>query len=161
MTDVIRVLGLLLVGSLVLAAFFAVLAALFPDRLARAQSVAARSPGRALVVGLINGIFAGAIITALLALADWTGIQLFVVPALVLLVLLAIAATLGLGGVAQLVGGRLAPAGSPSLRPALGGVAVGLACAAPFAGWFGLLPYVVLLGLGACLLSLFERGVTG
>jgi hypothetical protein len=46
---------------------------------------------------------------------------------------------------------------SPALRTAYGAVILALACALPFIGWFGLLPYAGLLGIGAFILSFFQR----
>jgi hypothetical protein len=156
MTDLTRAAALLLVSSLVLVAFFVTLAALFPERLQRCRSQAARVPGRAFLLGLVNGVFVAAIILALLAVADWTGVQLLALPALLLLALLAGAASLGAGGVVQLVGERLLPERGPVLRQAAGALSVALACATPYLGWFGLLPYITLLGLGSFILSFFD-----
>ena len=57
----------------------------------------------------------------------------------------------------QIVGARLMPGGQ-GLRPAIWGtVALTLGCLTPYVGWFGLLPYVVIRGLGAFVLTLFGR----
>jgi hypothetical protein len=58
--------------------------------------------------------------------------------------------------VVQLVGERLLPERGHYARVAVGAVAVGLGCALPVAGWFGLLPYVLCLGLGAFAVSFFD-----
>ncbi|MCC7361646.1 MAG: hypothetical protein IT317_19335 [Anaerolineales bacterium] len=145
-------------AALALAAFFVVLGALFPDRLARTRAIAARAPGRAFVIGLINAFFAGVVVLALLAVASWTTIQLIAVPALVLLSLLALGLAFGLGGVVALLGERLLPERGVIVRHGATAILLALACALPYAGWFLLGPYVALLGLGAFLLTFFEPG---
>lgn len=156
MSDITRLIAVALFGAATLAAFFVVLAALFPDRVARTRAAAGRAPGRSFFIGLVNAAFFLALILALQAIGEATGLQLFGIPAVLLLALLSIAALFGLGGVVQLVGERLLPERSHYLRLAAGAVTLGLGCALPFAGWFGLLPYVTVLGLGAFALSFFE-----
>lgn len=156
MNDLFGGAALLVVGALVVAAFFVVLAALFPDRLARTRAIAARAPGRAVVIGLINAFFLGVLAVALLAVTSWTGLQIIGLPALFLLGVLGLGLTFGLGGVVLLLGERLLPERGPVARTAAAAVALGLACALPYLGWFGLLPYAALLGLGAFLLTFFE-----
>lgn len=156
MTNLVNGAALAALGALILAAFFVVLAALFPERLARTRAVAGRAPGRAFVIGLINAFFFGVLVLALVAVTSWTNIQLFALPAFVLLGLLAIGVTFGLGGVVLLLGERLLPERGPVARTGAAAIALGLACALPYVGWFGLLPYAALLGLGAFILSFFE-----
>jgi hypothetical protein len=148
--------ALFVLGALGLAAFFIVLAALFPTRLGRTRAIAGRSPGRAFVVGLINTFFVIVLALAFLAVSNWTSIQFLALPALLLLGLLALGLTFGLGGVVLLLGERLLPERPPLARTAFAAVALGLACAVPYVGWFGLYPYAALLGLGAFILSFFE-----
>jgi hypothetical protein len=156
MSELTRLGAVAVFGAATLAAFFVVLAALFPDRMARTRAAAGRAPGRSFFIGLVNAIFFLVLILALQAIAEATGIQLFAIPALLLLTLLGIAALFGLGGMAQLVGERLLPERGHYFRIAAGAVVIGLGCALPFVGWFGLLPYVAVLGLGAFGLSFFE-----
>jgi len=157
MNDLAGGLALLIGGALVLAAFFVVLAALFPDRLARTRAVAGRAPLRAFIIGLINAGFLAVLAAAGLAVTTWTQIQILGLLPLLLLALLSLGITFGVGGVVLLLGERLLPERGPVTRVAAGAVALGLACALPYVGWFGLLPYVGLLGLGALILSFLER----
>jgi hypothetical protein len=157
MMQLLQLTALLVFGSLTLTAFFVVLVALFPRRLARTRAVAEAMPGRSMLVGAINLIFFSAVVIALVALNQWTGARLFVLPALAVLAVLLVAATFGLGGVVQLVGERLLPQSSGMRRTVLGTLTLGWACALPFLGWFGLLPLVVAFGLGAFILSLFSQ----
>ncbi len=160
MNELTRLVAVAVAGAVSLAAFFVVVAALFPDRVARARAAAGRAPGRSFFIGLVNAVFFFALILALQAIATATGIQLFGIPAVLLLALVCIATLLGLGGVVQLVGERVLPERGHYLRVAAGAVVIGAGCALPFAGWFALLPYVAILGLGAFALSFFEPSKT-
>jgi hypothetical protein len=150
----LQITAALVAGSLMFAAFFTVLAALFPDRVARTRAAASAMPGRAFVVGLVNWVFFAAVVLALLALTQWTNVQLFALPAFAIAVAVAVAAIFGLAGVVELIGGRLLTHTPGARRTGLGALALTWACALPFIGWFALLPYVLALGLGAVILSL-------
>jgi len=157
--DLLRLGALLLYGSLALVAFFLVLAALFPRRIGRTQAIAEGLPGRSFVVGLVNLIFGMAVVLALLALAQWTHIQLLGVPALALLALIVVAVVFGLGGLVQLIGTRMLPEQPGPRRTAAATLALGWACTLPFIGWFGLLPFAAALGMGAFILTFFTQPV--
>jgi hypothetical protein len=145
----------LIYGSLALVAFFAVIAALFPRRTGQTQAILVAMPGRSFVVGLVNLIFGGAVVLALLALAQWTHIQLLGVPALVVLAALVIAVAFGLAGLLQMLGARMLPQWPALQRSAAATLALGWACSLPFVGWFILLPFAAALGLGGFILTLF------
>ena len=152
MDDFLRVTALLLFGSPILAAYFLVVAALAPRRVARTQAALEASPGRAFVIGLINLVFLATVGLALLSMGESTG-GLLALPGIVCMALLAAGVTLGLAGVVQLVGARLVPGRGLLGRGVAGGLAVSLACALPVLGWFLLLPVVAMLGLGAFVVS--------
>jgi len=143
--------------SLSLVAFFAVLWAFFPNRLARVEAVVNGMPGRSFTVGLVNLVFFGAVMLVMFSLADrFRGGGLRAVGG-IFLVLLSIGVSFGLAGVVQVVGGRLRDPASSLVRTAWGTVLLTLGCGLPFIGWFGLLPYAASLGLGAFILSFFSR----
>ena len=152
--QLVQITAALVIVSLMVAAFFVVLSALFPDRIARVQAAAAAMPGRAIVVGLVNWIFFAAVVLALLALTQWTHVQLLALPALVIAAIVALAAIFGLAGVVEMLGARLLVNTPGPRRTGLGAMVLAWACALPYAGWFVLLPYVLALGLGAVILSL-------
>jgi hypothetical protein len=152
--QLLQIAAALVIGGLMIAAFFIVLSALFPDRVSRVRAVASAMPGRSVVVGLVNWIFFAAVVLALLALTQWTHIQLLALPALAIAAVLALAAIFGLAGVVELVGERLLVHTPGARRTGLGALVLAWACALPYAGWFALLPYVLALGLGAVILSL-------
>ena len=152
---------LLLVGLLSLVAFMTVMRALFPARLAAVRALAGAAPGRAFLVGFVNFVFFGGFALALLALSSRGGDGLLRVllgvPAFFFLAVLAAGLSFGLSGMAQLVGLRLLPESADLRQTIWGALALGLACLLPFLGWFLLLPYAALLGLGAFILGLFSR----
>jgi hypothetical protein len=121
----------------------------------RTWQAAEGMPGRSCLIGLVNLLFGGALILGSIALAQATGVQIFLFLALILLCLLVLGIIFGLAGVVQLTGLRLFPTHAPLRRSALSTLVVYLACLTPYVGWFGLLVYIGLLGLGAFLIGLF------
>ena len=147
--------------SATLVGLFIVMNALFTPWIARTCQAAETQAARSFLVGLVNLVFVGALISAVIALADNTGLDFVIVLAVLLAAILAIAATFGLAAMVQVVGARLMPGGQ-GLRPAIWGtVALTLGCLTPYVGWFGLLPYVVIRGLGAFVLTLFGKHQRG
>jgi len=157
MTELIRPILFFILITLSLVAFFVVLKALFPQRLAKTSALADLLPGRAFLVGLVNFLFFGALTTAFLGLNDKFGGGLLVIPALFFITPLTIGLSFGLGGITQLLGQRLAPQKPELQRTLWGTLALGFGCLLPIVGWFGLLPYTALLGLGAFIISFFYR----
>ncbi|HEY1014590.1 MAG TPA: hypothetical protein VGE07_17910 [Herpetosiphonaceae bacterium] len=155
MANIGGIIALIIGGTLSITALFAVLGALFQRPIEQASAVAGALPGRALLVGLINVAFFGALGAVLGGIAEAGGRWGFGVLGLLAWGLLAAAAILGLAAVAKFVGGRLAPASTPQAQAAVGAVALCLACLTPYVGWYGLLPYVALLGVGSLVISLF------
>ena len=138
-----------------LAAFFTVLAALFPSRVARVAAAASAMPARATVVGLVNWVFFVAVVLALLAVAEWTQIRFLAVPAIAIAAVILVAAVLRPGWCRRVARQPAARAD----RRATPHPAWALWCwpgpaPVPYAGWFALLPYVLVLGLGSVILSL-------
>jgi len=159
MIEIVGVILIVLVGLVSLIAFFIVVKALFPNRVERSRFHAHRSPGRAFMVGLVNLVFFAALALAFFGLADAVGVQLLQILAMLILIIPAIGIVIGLGGIVVMTGERLAPEMVDHRRTGLGALALSLACAIPVVGWFGLLPYLCLLALGASILSLFRRRV--
>ena len=155
MNDVFRLSAAVIFVNVTVVALFVVVGALFPRRVARARMVADSFPGRAFAVGLINLLFFLGVALAFSALVQWLDVHLFNLPALAILILLTVCIALGLAAVVQLVGERLAPPAGLVGRTVWGALALAWACATPLIGWFGLLPFVCTLGLGAFILSFF------
>jgi hypothetical protein len=161
MSDIVRLFLILVLLIAGLAAYFLVLNALFAARLTRTISIVQSMPARSLGIGLVNFVFFAVIALVLFSVAENTGPVIrgiLTMPALIILVLLAIALSLGLAGMSALIGGRIFPE-FPAWKQILwGAVCLSLACALPFAGWFLLLPYVGFVGVGAVILGILQRG---
>jgi hypothetical protein len=148
---------LLIFGSLCLVALFVVVNVLFQGFVSGIRLAAHETPGRALLVGLVNFVFLALLAMVLGRAAQNLGLQFLGLLAMLFVVLLVIGVTFGLAGMVELVAERLVPDYTGWRRTAGGAAAMTLACITPYVGWFGLLPYVGLRGLGALILSLFAR----
>jgi hypothetical protein len=144
-----------ILGGITLIAFFLLLDVFFPRKIADIRQVADQMTGRSFLLGLVNFIFFGAICLALISLSEHVGRGLIAVPALLIAFVLAVSLLLGLSAMTQLVGERVFPDHDPLRQKTYGAGLLILACLAPFVGWFGLLPYVALLGLGALIAGWF------
>lgn len=156
MNEGLLLLLILMAGIPPVVALFIVVKVLFPGIVERTRQAAEEAAGRSFGLGLVNGLFLGATMLALFALGESASIQLLNLLGLLVLALLTLGVTFGLSGMVQLVGARLLPEGSELRRTILGAVALILACLTPFVGWFGLLPYVSLHGLGAFVVARFR-----
>ncbi len=146
--------------SVGLAAFFLAVRTLFPRRVARTRALAELMPGRSFGVGLVNGLFFGLIAFILLSIANnlfGLGRAVITLPALFCLTLLGVGLSFGLSGMVELIGERLAPAQTAFWRTAWGTLALSFGSAVPLVGWFLLLPYAGLVGMGAFIISFFWR----
>ena len=153
MGDGIGMLTVLLAIGLSLVALVAVGGGLFPRPVGWTRLSAEDQAARSFLIGLVNVIFLVALAMGAAALGESTGLGFLPIISVLLLAVLAVGATFGLMGMAELVGERLFP-GSVPLRRTLGGSAVLiLACLTPYIGWFGLFPYTILRGLGAFILG--------
>lgn len=157
----ILIVFLLLVPSLF--GFFTVMNVLFPKRVAKEQSIIQQAAGRSFWIGFINIVFLIPIFLLLFSIADRisSGLKAIVMfPAIIILALIIGLASFGLLAMVNMVGEKLVPDGSLMKRTFWGTLIVGLACALPFVGWFLLLPYVLILGVGSVILSFFQRETT-
>lgn len=146
----------LLVGTLAFASLIALVLltnALFPNLITRARANAERMPLRSFVVGVVNFIFFGLIVLALLSGAAEIAKLFGLVIGTLLLGFLA----LGLTAMARLVGERVA-ANQGNIRQLIVGTAlVEFAALVPLVGWF-LVPLLVLMtGLGAVIIAMIWR----
>ncbi len=160
MTDAFGILLVALVAGACVLALFAVLGALFPGVVDRTREQASSRAARSTLLGLVNFAFFAAVIAALAGVAQRTGIPAVMIVAVLLLALLVIGLSFGLAGMTEVVGLRLFPTSSPLKQRLLGALALTLACATPYVGWFGLLPYSACRGLGGFLLGWFSKAAT-
>ena len=140
--------------------FFTVMNVIFPVRVSKTQSVLQRIPARSFWIGFVNLIFFVPVALLLFSLADnTTGLlkAIITVPALFLLAVLLGLASFGLMSMVNIVGDRIAPDQSLLKRTFWGTVLLSLACGLPFVGWFLLLPYILIMGVGAVILGFFQR----
>lgn len=160
MSDIVRLFLILLLLIAGFAAYFLVVNALFSARVTRTRSIAQAMPGRSFGIGLVNFLFFAVIALVLLSVAENTGPFIrgvLTIPAMIILVLLAIALSLGLAGMSNLIGERILP-DLPLWKQTLWGtVCLSLACALPFVGWFLLLPYTGFVGIGAVILGFLQN----
>jgi len=160
MTDILRLFFIILLLTISLAAYFLTVRAIFTKLVAKTQIVIGQMPGRALGLGLVNFLFFGVIAVVLLSLADKTGPVLkaiLTVPAMCILAFLAVLLSIGLTGMVHTLGGRIFPDMDPWQRGIWTAVVLCFACALPFVGWFLLFPYLGLVGIGAAILSFFQK----
>ena len=93
---------------------------------------------------------------ALFALGNWIGEEFFGGLGLLVLIPPVIGIVFGLGGAVRVTSERLFPDAPGFRRITWGALTLTLACVLPFVGWFALLPFLCLLGLGAFILSFFR-----
>ncbi len=148
---------LVILGVVTLIALFLLMGVFFSRKIEHIQQVAEQTIGRSFLLGLVNFLFFGAICLALISLTDSTGIGIIAIPAVLIVLALSVGLLLGLSAITQLVGERLFPEYAPLKQKTWGAGLLILACLAPFVGWFGFLPFVALVGLGALIGSWFPR----
>lgn len=160
MSDILRLFFITILMTIGLAAYFLVVNALFPQRIAKTKAIIQSMPARSFGIGLVNFVFFAVIAMVLLSVAENTGPfvrGILIIPAVIILVFLAIVLSFGLTGMANFIGERIFPDVSTWKQTLWGTVSLSLACALPFVGWFLLLPYVGFVGIGAVILGFFQR----
>jgi len=161
MSDIMRLVLVILLLAIGLAAYFLVASALFPQRVAKTKSVIQSMPARSLGIGLVNFLFFAVIAMVLLSVAENTGPvikSILTIPGIIIIAFLAVLLSLGLTGMSNFIGERIFPDLSSWKQTLRGTVCLTLACALPFIGWFLLLPYAGFVGIGAVILGYFQRG---
>jgi hypothetical protein len=160
MSDIVRLLFAIILLTISLAAYFLVVNALFPRRVAKTKSIIQSMPARSFGIGLVNFLFFAVIAMVLFSVAENTGPFLrgiLTIPAVVILALIAIVLSLGLAGMSNVIGEQIFSDFPVWKNNLWGTVCLSLACALPFVGWFLLLPYVGFVGIGAVILGFFQR----
>lgn len=163
MTDILRLLLILLLLNISLAANFLVIGAFFAKRVEKTQRAINLLTARSFGVGIVNFLFFGVIAVVLFSIAENTNgfLQaILTIPALIITGLLVLLLTFGLTGMVNELGARLFSEQSAWKQIVWGSAALTFACALPFVGWFLLMPYVALTGFGAVILGFFQREKT-
>ncbi len=160
MTDILRIFFIIILLTIALAAYFLVIGALFANRVVKTQRVITAMPGRSFGVGLVNFAFFGTVALVLFSLAENAGSVvkvILILPALFITAVLAVLLSFGLAGMVNLLGERILPEVTSWKRIVFSTAVLSFACALPVVGWFLLFPYVGFVGIGAFILSLFQR----
>ncbi len=160
MNEILRVTLWIAVSIACLIGYFLALGAFFSRRVAKTQFMIGTAPGRSLGIGLVNFVFFSVIAFVLFQLSEGAGGALGVIlsiPALLITAALGVALSFGLAGMVNVIGERVLPEASALKRSAWGTAILSLACALPLAGWFLMLPYAGLMGIGAFILGFFQR----
>jgi hypothetical protein len=148
---------LALLTGIGLTGFYLVMGALFPRVIQRSLRAADRSPGRSLLVGLVNILFFSVLGLGFASLAENSGAGVFQLVAVLLFGLLALLLAFGLTAMVQLIGGRMLPGVHQTWQSIAGGWALLLGSLTPFIGWFILLPYLAMVATGSVLLGWVRR----
>ncbi len=160
MSETVALLIAIVLLTLSLIAYCMVIAVFFPKTIRNTEVITATMPGRSLGVGLVNLLFFGTIAVLSAGVADSTGIALLLLPALIAVVLVGMGVSVGVTALARQVGARILPQRDLWRQSALGTGILTLASMLPFIGWFLLLSYILLVGLGASIISLFTSRAT-
>lgn len=156
MADVYAVFGTLLALGIAFPGMLTAAWLLFPETVARAQTRLEHTPGRCLAMG-VGGAAALAVPLGILFALPFGPTRFL--GAVGLMLALA-AATLGAAGLAAEMGRRLNERAEGRFTPAgaflRGAVALELAAAFPFIGWFLVIPVTLLTSLGAALFALLR-----
>lgn len=161
MSDILRASPLFVLLAFFFACYFLAFGALFTDRVDKTAQHIRQSPWRAFWIGLVNFLFFGAVVVLLFAVSEGVrksplGVALLL-PALVIALILLILLSLGLTAMSAVLGERLFPESAGWKRNFFATVILAIGCSLPTIGWFLLLPYAALTGLGAVLLTYFQR----
>jgi len=160
MTDIVRLLLIVILLLSAVSAYFLVLNALFVTRVTWTRAIAQSMPARSFGIGFVNFVFFAVIALVLLSLAENAGAVvkgILTIPAVLIVAFLSIVLSFGLAGMSAFVGERIFP-GLPAWKQLLWGtVCLALACSLPFVGWFLLLPYVGFVGFGAVILAFVQK----
>jgi hypothetical protein len=161
MFGIMRIFIIILPLTISLAAYFLAAHALFPMRVGKTKAIIQSMPARSFWLGLVNFSFFFIVAIILFSIADNVDNEFIkgvvMLPGLIILAFIAIMLTFGLAGMTAYVGERILPEISSWKQTIWGTVCLSFACALPFVGWFLLLPYIGLVGIGAFILGIFQR----
>ena len=127
---------------------------LFPLRVHKVQTTLENNWKRSFWLGLVNTILITIFVFGFGSLGD--GSPLFYFPAFAMYGVFLIGLLFGLSAFVQVLGERLFPDLDPVKRDIKAGSVFLLTSLLPFVGWFLLFPYVISLGMGAVVITLFQ-----
>jgi len=148
---------IIVIGWICTTAFFVLLETLFSSIVTKGKEIAEDSPGRAFWLGLINGLFFLALAVLFIFLGENFGTPLIALPGLFFGGVFIIGGLVGLASMIQLIGDRLFPEHSTFKRRSFAAGVTILACLTPYVGWFGLFPYLLLVGFGYYVIRAYNQ----
>jgi hypothetical protein len=153
LADILQWFLLILGAMLTLNAHWLLAFALFPGVVARARERYVRQPMVVTLVGLAIAVPAGLLSIIVTKSLDVAPVKFAVVGLLLVLASLALIGSTGL--VERIGSGLSAPTDEqrPWRRVLRGGIVLALSFLMPFLGWFALLPWTIVSGLGAWALA--------
>ncbi len=160
MNEILLISLAIIIFSINLIPYFIVLGSFFPSRTAKTIDNATRLPGRAFVTGMVNFIFFLVIALAFFSIAEKVDgflKVLLLLPSLLVTIILSTALSFGLCSMSQLIGERIAPTQSTWKHTLWGALLLGLGGSVPLVGWFLLLPCAAWVGMGAFIISFFQK----
>lgn len=158
-----EILGIFLLVPLVgitTIALFATLILLIPMPIEVTRLKLEDSPGRSLLLGLVNFIFFSLLVAAFVWFSQETGEILggiFTFLAGVIMLGLAIFGLIGLTSFVPILGERMGGGKTPFISNIRGGTLLLLAGLAPYVGWFIFTPLIFWAGLGAAISALVRK----
>lgn len=160
MEPLLRILTLFILIPLCLFGFFIVMNVLFPEQISKTRNTLQQTLKRSFWIGLVNVLFLLPVSLILLSLSNATGgplAAIIMLPGLILLGILLGLASFGLTCIVNRIGEQIMLEQNLLKRTFWGTLFLSLACGLPFVGWFLMLPYVLIIGVGAAILGFFQR----
>jgi len=160
MEPLLRILTLFILIPLCLFGFFVVMNILFHEQISRTRNILQQTLRRSFWIGLVNVLFFLPVSIILLSLGNAASgplAAIVMLPGLLLLGVLLSLASFGLTCIVNRIGEQLMPEQNLLKRTFWGTLFLCLACGLPFVGWFLLLPYVLIIGVGAAILGFFQK----
>jgi hypothetical protein len=151
--------GLILVGVLALVslvALFLVVTVLFPGLITQCGEALKTNNKRAFWLGFVNTLVVAIVVTVFALLAERMA-EFFFLPAILILVFYIPTALFGLISIGRMIGERLFSKHDSIRQQSYGSVVMILACLFPFLGWYVLFPFLLSLGFGAFLVTVFQK----
>ena len=127
---------------------------LFPRRVEKVQSALENHWKRSFWLGLVNTVLITILVLGLGSLGN--NVPIFYIPTFAIYGIYLIGLLFGLAAFVQLLGGHLFSESAPVQRDIRAGAVFLLTGLLPVVGWFLLFPYVVCLGIGAVVLTIFQ-----
>jgi hypothetical protein len=160
MEPLLRILTIFVIIPLCLFGFFTVMNILFAEQISKTRNPLQQATRRSFGVGLVNVLFFLPVSLVLLSLSNAASGPLgaiVMLPGLFLLAVLLGLASFGLACIVNRIGEQVMPNQLLLKRTFWGTLLLSLACGLPFVGWFLLLPYVLIVGVGAAILGFFQK----